>query len=112
MKVNIPFPLRVLLVFIVAGLYAYLLLDDHLNWLYPIIIYPVALVIGLLVGGLSYGVLPGKKAIVAAKEHLKYTTSTQANASTPRSRAIGYGIWLACCAAGALLMAIGKIVLE
>lgn len=106
MQVKLPLGVRVVLIFVICGLFCFFLFSNRLDFLYPVLIYLIDLPIAIAVCGLSYDILPGKKAIEATKEATKYTNVTQPGGTSLKQRAIGYWAWFACCLGAGLILTI------
>ena len=107
---KIPFLVRGLLALSVAAIHSLSVLAEWYHSLLLGIVFGI--VAGWIVGGLSYGVFAGKKAIDATPEHLRNNRTTQAGGSSPRSRAIGYWIWTALMIVAGIALPIAKVVME
>lgn len=94
--IKLPVWARVVLMFANLILFAILLLGNSLDGLYPFLIYLTAFGIAWLNCGLSYGLLPGKKAIAETKKAQNYHNRTEADAPSAHERAIGYWVWFGC----------------
>jgi hypothetical protein len=94
--IKLPLWARVALMFANLIVFCILLLGNKLDSLFPFFIYPVSLIVAWLNCGLSYELLPGKKAIEATKAQMGNTYRTEPGAPNARERAIGYWAWFAC----------------
>ncbi len=102
--IKLPLWVRVILMFANLIVFCILLLGNNLDGLYPFFIYLIAIGVAWLNCGLSYELLPGKKAIEDTKVAVNYTNATQPNASSLRDRAIGYWTWFGCWIVALLLL--------
>lgn len=105
--IKLPTWASVVLAFATYLVFFLLVLGNKLDFLYPFFIYPLAIVVGWLVSGFTYGLLPGKKAIDETKRVKNFNNSTEADAPSAHDRAMGYWKWVACCLVIPLLVTIG-----
>lgn len=107
MKLNLPTWAAVVIFLGAMGVYAFLLLGNTLDGLFPFFIYLLCGGVSWIMCGASYGVLPSVKAYRETLKQAQNTRVVEPGAPTARDIAFGYWKWYGCCIALPLLVTIG-----